>query len=78
MAEHRWLTLNNRTGTLGLYTALKTLGYKPYHISELLPYELKQMRVLQEGIESNDRSRPFGRPEFDKMWAQYDVSTLSC
>lgn len=63
-----------RTGTLGLWQALKTLGYKPFHISELLPYGFQQMRALQEAIIANDTDKPFGRAEFDKLFAGYDVS----
>lgn len=64
-----------RTGTLGLYTALKMLGYKPFHISELLPYNFHGMSVLQEAITSNSSNdESFSRPEFEKMWADYDVS----
>lgn len=64
----------NRTGTLGLWQALKTLGYKPFHISELLPYSFQQMRALQEAIIANDSEKPFGRAEFNKLFAGYDVS----
>ncbi|KAI8313003.1 hypothetical protein K4K61_009218 [Colletotrichum sp. SAR11_59] len=62
----------SRTGTLGLWQALKTLGYKPFHISELLPYGFQQMRALQEAIIANDTDKPFGRAEFDKLFAGYD------
>ncbi|KAF6827845.1 hypothetical protein CPLU01_08864 [Colletotrichum plurivorum] len=62
----------SRTGTLGLWQALKTLGYKPFHISELLPYGFQQMRALQEAIIANDTEKPFGKPEFDKLFAGYD------
>ncbi|KAK1999816.1 hypothetical protein LX36DRAFT_463523 [Colletotrichum falcatum] len=62
----------SRTGTLGLWQALKTLGYTPFHISELLPYGFQQMRALQEAILANDTDEPFGRKEFDKLFAGYD------
>ncbi|TIC95052.1 hypothetical protein CH35J_008779 [Colletotrichum higginsianum] len=62
----------SRTGTLGLWQALKTLGYTPFHISELLPYGFQQMRALQEAIVANDTDKPFGRAEFDKLFAGYD------
>ncbi|KZL83869.1 hypothetical protein CI238_06993 [Colletotrichum incanum] len=62
----------SRTGTLGLWQALKTLGYTPFHISELLPYGFQQMRALQEAIIANDTDKPFDRTEFDKLFAGYD------
>ncbi|TQN71931.1 hypothetical protein CSHISOI_03604, partial [Colletotrichum shisoi] len=62
----------SRTGTLGLGQALKTLGYTPFHISELLPYGFQQMRALQEAIVANDTDKPFGRAEFDRLFAGYD------
>ncbi|KAK2018398.1 hypothetical protein LZ32DRAFT_371404 [Colletotrichum eremochloae] len=62
----------SRTGTLGLWQALKTLGYTPFHISELLPYGFQQMRALQEAILANDTDKPFDRQEFDKLFAGYD------
>ncbi|TDZ61741.1 hypothetical protein CTRI78_v004164 [Colletotrichum trifolii] len=62
----------SRTGTLGLWQALKTLGYKPFHISELLPYGYQQMRALQEAIVANESDEPFGRAEYDKLFAGYD------
>ncbi|KAK1656211.1 hypothetical protein BDP81DRAFT_487614 [Colletotrichum phormii] len=62
----------SRTGTLGLWQALKTLGYTPFHISELLPYGFQQMRALQEAIIANDSDNPFQRAEFDKLFAGYD------
>lgn len=68
--------LSSSTGTLGLWQALKTLGYTPFHISELLPYGFQQMRALQEAIVANDTDKPFGRAEFDKLFAGYDVSVL--
>lgn len=32
------------------------------------------MRALQEAIIANDTDKPFGKPEFDKLFAGYDVS----
>ncbi|OLN96519.1 hypothetical protein CCHL11_00772 [Colletotrichum chlorophyti] len=62
----------SRTGTLGLWQALKMLGYTPFHISELLPYGFQQMRALQEAIVANESDKPFGRAEYDKLFAGYD------
>ncbi|KAL0937448.1 uncharacterized protein CTRU02_207179 [Colletotrichum truncatum] len=62
----------SRTGTLGLWQALKTLGYKPFHISELLPHGFQQMRALQEAIIANKTEKPFTRSDFDKLFAGYD------
>lgn len=58
---------------MGLYQSLKMLGYHPFHISELIPYGIQQMKALQEAIIASQTKKPFGRTEFDRMWGEYDV-----
>ncbi|KAL3417872.1 hypothetical protein PVAG01_10882 [Phlyctema vagabunda] len=63
----------SRTGTLGLYMSLKMLGFHPFHISELIPYGIQQMKALQETIVASDKpDQSFSRADFDRMWGEYD------
>lgn len=63
------------TGTLGLWEALRVLGYRPFHITELLPHDIRKMQALQEAMVASGSDRPFGLTEFDKIWGSYDVRT---
>lgn len=74
--EHAKTHRVTRTGTLGLFQALKILGYRPFHISELLPYGVPQMKALEEAMVASSDA-PFTRAEFDKLFGGYDVG-LSC
>lgn len=67
----------DRTATTSLTVALNMLGYKALHISDLLPNRLQELAVLEEAFTANATpgKKAFGRREFDKMWADYDVST---
>ncbi|RYP32004.1 hypothetical protein DL767_005449 [Monosporascus sp. MG133] len=63
-----------RTGTRGLYDALKLLGYKPYHMVEVLGTGAKAARIMREGLEGEIGLRkPYTRKEFDKWFADYDI-----
>ncbi|KAJ2904753.1 hypothetical protein MKZ38_007261 [Zalerion maritima] len=69
----------SRTGTMGIYQALKILGYRPYHMAEVV-YDRSgsHMKVVEEAIlaHHNDRFsgiKPYGRKEFDKWLADYDA-----
>ena len=64
-----------RTGTLGLFQALRILGYRPFHISELLPHGVPQMRALEEAMVASSTDQPFTRAEFDKLFGGYDVGS---
>jgi hypothetical protein len=61
------------TGTLGVFLALKILGYRPFHISELLPHGVRQMQALEEAMVASSTSTPFTRAELDKLFGDYDV-----
>ncbi|KAI9689368.1 MAG: hypothetical protein M1822_010019 [Bathelium mastoideum] len=69
----------SRTGTKSLYTALKILGYTPYHGAELFtPENLKHhhMKCWTEGlIEKGKGFSTYGVVEFDKLLGQYDATT---
>ncbi|KAI0021296.1 hypothetical protein F4780DRAFT_778809 [Xylariomycetidae sp. FL0641] len=64
-----------RTGTLGLYLALKQLGFQPYHMWEVIDRGANEIRILKEGMlaETFHEGKPYGRAEFDKWLADYDV-----
>ncbi|KAK8017970.1 hypothetical protein PG991_007160 [Apiospora marii] len=62
----------SRTGTLGVFLALKILGYRPFHISELLPHGVRQMQALEEAMVASSTSNPFTRAELDKLFGDYD------
>ncbi|KAI1127390.1 P-loop containing nucleoside triphosphate hydrolase protein [Nemania abortiva] len=64
-----------RTGTHGLYNALKLLGYKPYHMAEVLNVGAPAIRIMNDGMKAElfHEGTPYGREEFDKWFADYDV-----
>ncbi|KAI0388792.1 P-loop containing nucleoside triphosphate hydrolase protein [Xylariaceae sp. FL0594] len=64
-----------RTGTHGLYLALKQLGYAPYHMEEVVKGGIQSLAILTEGMKASflHEGKPYGREEFDKWFANYDV-----
>lgn len=65
----------SRTGTFSLYTALRMLGYKPYHMAEALKNADVDLPCWVEGIEAKllGTGKPWGREEFDKLTGRYDA-----
>ncbi|KAI1103951.1 P-loop containing nucleoside triphosphate hydrolase protein [Jackrogersella minutella] len=65
----------SRTGTFALYRALKQLGFKPLHMVEVLESGLTEFNILNDAIKAEmfHDGKPYGRAEFDKWWADYDV-----
>lgn len=67
-----------RTGTLGLYKGFNILGYKSYHMVEVIAGGLDHIRIFRENIklshEQSSGAKTYGRPEFDKWFAGFDVS----
>ncbi|KIX05113.1 uncharacterized protein Z518_05985 [Rhinocladiella mackenziei CBS 650.93] len=68
----------SRTGTLGLYQALQILGYKVYHMGELvLVGGVPHMEILDEGVRAQFNRFSgilrYDKAEFDKWFADYDV-----
>ncbi|KAI1470287.1 P-loop containing nucleoside triphosphate hydrolase protein [Daldinia caldariorum] len=64
-----------RTGTHGLYLALKRLGFKPFHMAEIIKAGPEQVELLNDGLyaEMFHEGKPYGRAEFDKWFADYDI-----
>lgn len=65
----------SRTGTFSLYTALKMLGYNPYHMVEAAKNANIDMPCWIEGLEDKfqGKGKPWGRVEFDKLMGACDV-----
>jgi hypothetical protein len=72
-----------RTGTTSISTALRKLGYTPHQMREVL-INPQELALWQEAINvtllaPQDRPAgqrhlaPYGKPEFDKLLADYDV-----
>ncbi|RJE19487.1 hypothetical protein PHISCL_08172 [Aspergillus sclerotialis] len=66
----------SRTGTMGLHSALKILGYTPYHMVEVLKHGVPHMKVAQEAfLSANNRFsgiKRYERAELDKWFDGYD------
>ena len=65
----------SRTGTFSLYTALKMLGYNPYHMAEAAKNANIDMPCWIEGLDAkfHGKGKPWGREEFDKLTGKFDV-----
>ncbi|KAI1341189.1 hypothetical protein F5Y15DRAFT_26843 [Xylariaceae sp. FL0016] len=65
----------SRVGTFSLYSALKMLGYKPYHMYEVITSGSLQMQLFSEALNCKYRGagKPYGKAEFDKWLAAYDA-----
>ncbi|GFF92173.1 hypothetical protein IFM60648_09656 [Aspergillus lentulus] len=67
----------SRTGTLGLYFAMKILGYKPYHMYEVVLVQGKQgMSALLEAVTAQHNRlsgiKRLDKADLDKLTADYD------
>ncbi|KAL3482160.1 hypothetical protein BJX99DRAFT_252873 [Aspergillus californicus] len=67
----------SRSGTYGLYNAMKILGYRPYHMAEAVRLGIPHMKILTEAvIAQHDRFsgiKRYARAEFEKWLAGYDL-----
>ncbi|OBS25390.1 hypothetical protein FPOA_05923 [Fusarium poae] len=65
----------SRTGTATLFTALKQLGYNPYHMSVAMGSPKTNFRLWREALDAkyHGRGKPWGREEFDKILGSYDA-----
>jgi hypothetical protein len=65
----------SRTGAATLFTALKQLGYTPYHISVAMGSPKTNFRLWCEALDAkfHGRGKPWGRSEFDKILGSYDA-----
>ncbi|KAF5549687.1 hypothetical protein FPHYL_9587 [Fusarium phyllophilum] len=59
----------SRTGTTALFTALKQLGYTPYHMSLSLRSSKTNLGLWREALDPKfyGKGKPWGREEFDKI-----------
>jgi len=64
-----------RTGTFGLYTALKMLGYNPYHMAAAMQNPKGIFPCWNEALEAKyeGKGKLWGREEFDKMLGRHDA-----
>ncbi|EHK47004.1 uncharacterized protein TrAtP1_010366 [Trichoderma atroviride] len=65
----------SRVGTFSLYQALKTLGYTPYHMFEVVTNGVPHLQLFDEAIRCkySGTVKPYGKAEFDKWLANYDA-----
>ncbi|KAF7545360.1 hypothetical protein G7Z17_g9222 [Cylindrodendrum hubeiense] len=65
-----------RNGTVGLWKALKVLGYKSYHMTDTIG-SIAHMKMFREALEprSFGRGEPWKRHDFDKWLGDYDALT---
>ncbi|KAF3760469.1 hypothetical protein M406DRAFT_295808 [Cryphonectria parasitica EP155] len=68
------VTSRSRSGTFSLYQALQILGYKPYHMYEVVQTNT-HMAIFEEALRCKyfGAGKPYGRAEFDKWFADYDT-----
>lgn len=61
---------------MGLYKALGILGYNPYHLVTAFKAGAPHVRVIREGIAArmDGTGKPYGREEFDKWFADNEVT----
>ncbi|KAH7014238.1 uncharacterized protein B0I36DRAFT_48850 [Microdochium trichocladiopsis] len=64
----------SRVGTFSLYQAMQKLGYRPYHMYEVVTGGFTQMMLFREALRAKylGEGKPYGKPEFDKWLANYD------
>jgi hypothetical protein len=67
------------SGTLGLYRAMRILGYKTYHLAEcIFVHGLPHMEVFEEAITAqyNELSgvKKFDRSDYERWLGDYNVS----
>lgn len=73
----------SRTATLGLYKALSILGYNTLHMIVIINGDIggkhHDPKIFYEALEShnnpNSGIKPYTRADFEKWWAEYDVSS---
>ncbi|KAJ4257364.1 hypothetical protein NW762_008483 [Fusarium torreyae] len=65
----------SRTGTMAIFTALKQLGYTPYHMAVAIGSPKTNLGLWREALEAkfHGKGKPWGREEFDKILGGYDA-----
>ncbi|KAI1269160.1 hypothetical protein F5Y18DRAFT_415007 [Xylariaceae sp. FL1019] len=62
-----------RNGTLGLYAALKILGYNPYHVVNIFEHGVPHIETTIEAIKGGQTGiGRYSREDFDKWFDGYD------
>jgi hypothetical protein len=63
---------------MGLMDALDILGYKPYHMKTVFQTGASHINVLNDAIRAkyHGEGKLYGKEEFDKWFADYDVCLL--
>ncbi|SPJ73164.1 uncharacterized protein FTOL_02893 [Fusarium torulosum] len=65
----------SRTGTMAVFTALKQLGYTPYHMSVAIGSSKTNLSLWREALDAKfyGKGKPWGREEFDKILGLHDA-----
>lgn len=70
-----WEVLADCEPLKAIYTALKQLGFKPYHLADAMQNPAKTVPFWMEALSATfEKGKPFGREEFDKLMPDHDVS----
>ncbi|KAK6525269.1 hypothetical protein TWF694_005415 [Orbilia ellipsospora] len=67
----------SRSGTMGLYNALKVLGYRSYHAFESGLRGTRDYPMLVEAFRAHrdPNQQKYTKADFDKIWGDYDAIT---
>ncbi|KAH8890237.1 hypothetical protein GQ53DRAFT_824873 [Thozetella sp. PMI_491] len=70
----------SRNGTMGLFTALQTLGYKPYHVAEILKNGRPHMDMATQAIRGARTGQGrYSKADYDKWLGKYDaIVEIAC
>ncbi|EHK18479.1 uncharacterized protein TRIVIDRAFT_47553 [Trichoderma virens Gv29-8] len=65
----------SRVGTFSLFQALQILGYRPYHMYEVVIQGVTHLQLFEEALRCKflGAGKPYGKAEFDKWLANYDA-----
>lgn len=75
---HNWRGRYSADSCAAIYTALKQLGYHPYHMVEAMKDPKTQLALWEDALNAKYRGigKPFGRTELDKILGNFDVRLL--
>ena len=56
---------------------MRILGYRPYHGAEVIGNGIPHIEIFTEALNAKyfGIGKPYGKQEFDKWFAEYDVRT---
>ena len=65
----------SRTGTVSMDTALKQLGYRPYHMTDAVTNSAVVLPLWEEALDAkyNGKGIPWTKEDFDKILGTFDV-----